>query len=238
MTLRTTPIQARSATRITELLDACAAVVEDLGIEHVTTNLIAERAGCSIGTIYRYFPDRIAVLRALGLRQCAQTVECTSSRLADADPSPEGYRRFLLGLIDDFLDWHRTSPGTSALGFAHLLDTPVSEDESAIVDGRLIAGLAPRDQISQEVAARFLPEGRGRELLKLDLDFATILAVALADRAGAVARTAAAADSDPYDWSRHCLLMMVGILVARYGSLQRGDGVDTDDLATLGRLLA
>lgn len=68
ITVRHEPVQARAAHRIEALLDAAAAVVVEHGIEHLTTALIAERAGASIGTVYRYFPDRVAVLVALAER--------------------------------------------------------------------------------------------------------------------------------------------------------------------------
>src|ERR1700709_2710518 len=65
---RKEPVQARSTARLTALLDAAAAAVEELGYERLTTAMVAERAGASIGTVYRYFPDRIAVLQALAAR--------------------------------------------------------------------------------------------------------------------------------------------------------------------------
>lgn len=68
VTVRHEPVQARAAQRIEALLDAAAAVVDEHGIEHLTTALVAERAGASIGTVYRYFPDRVAVLVALAER--------------------------------------------------------------------------------------------------------------------------------------------------------------------------
>ncbi|WP_177220367.1 TetR family transcriptional regulator [Agrococcus baldri] len=68
ITVRHEPVQARAAHRVEALLDAAAAVVVEHGIEHLTTALVAERAGASIGTVYRYFPDRVAVLVALAER--------------------------------------------------------------------------------------------------------------------------------------------------------------------------
>ncbi|MGC5078252.1 TetR/AcrR family transcriptional regulator [Agrococcus sp. DT81.2] len=68
VTVRHEPVQARAAQRVEALLDAAAAVVVEHGIEHLTTALVAERAGASIGTVYRYFPDRVAVLVALAER--------------------------------------------------------------------------------------------------------------------------------------------------------------------------
>ena len=60
---RNEPVQARSTARLTALLDAAAAVIDEIGYERLTTAMVAERAGASIGTVYRYFPDRIAVLQ-------------------------------------------------------------------------------------------------------------------------------------------------------------------------------
>lgn len=66
--LRNEPVQARSNARLTSLLDAAAAAIDAVGYERLTTAMVAERAGASIGTVYRYFPDRIAVLQSVAAR--------------------------------------------------------------------------------------------------------------------------------------------------------------------------
>jgi AcrR family transcriptional regulator len=63
--VRTEPTQRRSTQRLDALLDAAAEIVDETGFERLTTQMVAERAGASIGTVYRYFPDRVAVLNAL-----------------------------------------------------------------------------------------------------------------------------------------------------------------------------
>ncbi|WP_022890138.1 TetR/AcrR family transcriptional regulator [Agromyces italicus] len=63
--VRTEPTQRRSSQRLDALLDAAAEIVDESGFERLTTQMVAERAGASIGTVYRYFPDRVAVLYAL-----------------------------------------------------------------------------------------------------------------------------------------------------------------------------
>ncbi|WP_139417303.1 TetR/AcrR family transcriptional regulator [Agromyces laixinhei] len=63
--IRTEPTQRRSTQRLDALLDAAAEIVDESGFERLTTQMVAERAGASIGTVYRYFPDRVAVLYAL-----------------------------------------------------------------------------------------------------------------------------------------------------------------------------
>jgi AcrR family transcriptional regulator len=63
--VRTEPTQRRSSQRLDALLDAAAEIVDESGFERLTTQMVAERAGASIGTVYRYFPDRVAVLHSL-----------------------------------------------------------------------------------------------------------------------------------------------------------------------------
>src|SRR6188768_2997276 len=81
--LRNEPVQARSTARLAGLLDAAAAVIDELGYERLTTAMVAERAGASIGTVYRYFPDRIAVLQALAARNLERTLERTVVEIND-----------------------------------------------------------------------------------------------------------------------------------------------------------
>ena len=53
---------------VARILDASAALLDAGGLESVTTNSIAERAGINIATLYGYFPDKYAVLGALAER--------------------------------------------------------------------------------------------------------------------------------------------------------------------------
>jgi hypothetical protein len=57
-------VQKRSALRAATIENAIRELLSDptVGRDRITTAQVAERAGCSIGTIYRYFPDRVAML--------------------------------------------------------------------------------------------------------------------------------------------------------------------------------
>jgi AcrR family transcriptional regulator len=59
------PIQARSIATFTSILDAATEVVVERGIQGLNTNIVAERAGINIGTVYHYFPDKTAILLEL-----------------------------------------------------------------------------------------------------------------------------------------------------------------------------
>jgi AcrR family transcriptional regulator len=80
--IRVEPVQARSAARVNALLDAACATMHEFGYEQLTTAMVAEKAGASIGTVYRYFPDRVAVLQAVAARNLERTLESWVSGFA------------------------------------------------------------------------------------------------------------------------------------------------------------
>ena len=56
--------QDRSVRRVTAIEDAIRQLLQDpaIGRDRITTAQVAVLAGCAVGTVYRYFPDRVAML--------------------------------------------------------------------------------------------------------------------------------------------------------------------------------
>lgn len=69
------PAQARSRQTVAAIVEGAAQVFEELGYHETTTDLIAARAGVSIGTLYQYFPDKDVLLVALFERHLGETRE-------------------------------------------------------------------------------------------------------------------------------------------------------------------
>jgi len=65
---RKAPVQERSKTTIQRILDAAASLLDEAGIDALTTNGIATRAGVNIASLYNYFPNKYAVVAALAQR--------------------------------------------------------------------------------------------------------------------------------------------------------------------------
>jgi AcrR family transcriptional regulator len=61
---RKSPVQARSSASVEAILDATIQVLLKVGKEQLTTTRVAMRAGVSVGTLYQYFPNKSALLRA------------------------------------------------------------------------------------------------------------------------------------------------------------------------------
>lgn len=60
------PQQERAKRTYDAILKAAAELLVEVGVERISTNLVAERAGITVPALYRYFPNKYAVLNALG----------------------------------------------------------------------------------------------------------------------------------------------------------------------------
>src|SRR3954463_13511630 len=78
---RRIPYQARAAETVAAILEASAQLLEAGGLAAFTTNAVAERAGVSIGTLYQYFADKQALLRAIAEREMRTTLAAVAAAL-------------------------------------------------------------------------------------------------------------------------------------------------------------
>ncbi len=137
VTVRHEPVQARAAQRVEALLDAAAGVVVEHGIEHLTTALVAERAGASIGTVYRYFPDRVAVLVALAERNLERMRYAVGRVLAQPHSSWTDATDAVIGAM---IDTFREVPSFRSLRTGEGLDLgPVARQPVAPLFAEVIA---------------------------------------------------------------------------------------------------
>ena len=147
--IRNEPVQARSTARLAALLDSAAAVIDEIGYERLTTAMVADRAGASIGTVYRYFPDRIAVLQSLAARNSERLLAALSTELSDERHTTAVHA--LLGVVDTTAELFRTEPGYKSLRVGDVLDLlpPSSEANGAVVASAVTAGLGQRFGITE-----------------------------------------------------------------------------------------
>ena len=65
---RRQPKQKRGQERVEQILDAAAIVFDEVGFEAATTHAIASQANTAVGSLYQFFPDKLAIFNALELR--------------------------------------------------------------------------------------------------------------------------------------------------------------------------
>lgn len=70
--MRRQPKQKRSQERVNRILDAAAEVFLEVGFDVATTHDIAARADTAVGSLYQFFPDKLAIFHALELRHIEQ----------------------------------------------------------------------------------------------------------------------------------------------------------------------
>lgn len=59
------PAQRRSRETYDRILKTAGELLEEVGMERISTNMVAERAGVSPAALYRYFPNKYALVVAL-----------------------------------------------------------------------------------------------------------------------------------------------------------------------------
>lgn len=126
--LRTIPIQKRSANRMEALLDAAATLIDEGGIDAVTTTAVAYRSGSSVGVLYRYFPNVDALLRQLATRNLHLYLQAVKEG-SDLTPD-EPWSSWDLTL-DAFVRLCRSEPSFLHLRFGELITDRFLSDEDA-----------------------------------------------------------------------------------------------------------
>jgi len=90
---RNQPIQQRALERREQILQVTATLLDEVGLDDLTTILIAKTSGISVGTLYHYFPNKHAVLYALA-EQWLDEMDGALQQLGAAD-APVGLRQFV-----------------------------------------------------------------------------------------------------------------------------------------------
>ncbi|MFJ9433076.1 TetR family transcriptional regulator [Streptomyces sp. NPDC101490] len=120
--LRRAPVQQRSAERLARILDACAALLDETGYEQLSTRAVAGRAGVPIGSVYRFFGNKRAMVAALAHRNLDEYARRVSRRLAET-PALDAHGA-IDGVLDEFIAMKRTVPGFALVDFGIPSATP------------------------------------------------------------------------------------------------------------------
>jgi AcrR family transcriptional regulator len=80
-TPRKRPKQERSQATVEAILTATTRILTEKGYDQLTTNRVAELAGVSIGSLYQYFPNKEALIFALGEHHANEMAQLAQSHL-------------------------------------------------------------------------------------------------------------------------------------------------------------
>ncbi|MFI5659593.1 TetR family transcriptional regulator [Streptomyces sp. NPDC051684] len=151
--LRRKPVQRRSAERLTRILDACAELLDETGYDELSTRAVAHRAEVPIGSVYRFFGNKRALVDALAERNLERYVRRVTARLREV---PQGdWQAAMDAVLDEYLAMKRTAPGFSLVDFGTQLPVgaPDAEPNQRVAD-TLTDLLAPRLERTPDAALR------------------------------------------------------------------------------------
>lgn len=173
LSIKRAPRQKRAVETYNRILDVSTRLLTELGVDGMTTNLIADEAGIKVPTLYRYFPNKYAVLMALGhrLMEAQNTIIEQWLDRSQNNSSPGALIEDFEFLIANSIKVTRAEPGALAISLS-LRAVP------ALQKVRLASHRMMTDLITARIAERLT--GVSQELLwprvrlSLDLAYAAI----------------------------------------------------------------
>jgi AcrR family transcriptional regulator len=79
------PVQARGIARYEKILDAAEELIIEVGVDDVSSHMVARRAGVSASSVYQYFPTRDMIFLALSERHFNRVVPFFEERIASRE---------------------------------------------------------------------------------------------------------------------------------------------------------
>ena len=108
---RRRPAAGPARQTVDRILASTAELLDEVGFDDLTTNLIAERADVNVASLYKYFPNKYSVLTALAEQMRDMQLELLAERL-----QPQGdWRGELQTLLDAYVELFVSRPGFAEL---------------------------------------------------------------------------------------------------------------------------
>jgi AcrR family transcriptional regulator len=175
------PRSPRAERKLEQVIEGARTVIVARGFEGASVDDIARVAGISKATMYRYFPDKVALFQAVMSRECARAgggsvEDCDCGAPIETALVAFATRHLGFVLSDFAIDAFRTAVAESAR-FPDLardfLERRIARTRQALAE--LLAAAAERGELALDDAD--LAAGRFLALCKSDLFFARLFGV-------------------------------------------------------------
>lgn len=158
-TMRKAPRQQRSRATVDAIVEAAARILARRGWAHFTTNEVATVAGVSIGSLYQYFPNKLALAEAIRRRHLDDVLGVLSA--AAGDDETLTLERRAARLIDGVIAAHAVN---QTLHRVLLDEVPLTRSSQDAFERDYLqhyrhliaAGASRRHEARDEIAARVL----------------------------------------------------------------------------------
>ena len=125
---RRTPVQERSHETVQRILSSASKLLAQVTLDEITTSRIASESGVSIGGLYRFFPDKQAIVDAIAtehLKAFEREVRNRLSGLSIVDGPG-----FLTTMIDAYVSFLESRPDFRAITFGGHISASARKRES------------------------------------------------------------------------------------------------------------
>lgn len=129
--LRKVPTQDRSRRRLESIIDAAAELFAEHGFDATTIEAIAAAADTSVGSVYQFFPNKLAVFRGVADR-IHERVRTAYIALLGPDPASRDMRELIASVVDGLWAIQRSDPAFRAVWTNTQLYGEFEEDDMAL----------------------------------------------------------------------------------------------------------
>lgn len=112
---RRSPVQERSQETVQSIFEATSRLLCKIPLEDITTSRVAKDAGVSIGALYRFFPDKQAIIDAIAVKYVAEFRALLEGRFTEI--SVADGPGFLSAVIDAFVTFLDARPDFRTIAF-------------------------------------------------------------------------------------------------------------------------
>lgn len=102
--MRRQPKQKRSQRRVEKILQAAAEVFVEVGYEAATTHMIAAKAETAVGSLYQFFPDKLAIFHALEARHM-ERVTAIHAKLMQSTDKQKPLSEFIDCVVNTYAEY-------------------------------------------------------------------------------------------------------------------------------------
>ena len=111
---RAVPTQQRAQELVDKILEVTGVLLDEVGLDALNTNLIAERAGVRVASVYRYFPNKFAIVAALARRLTDRDI-AVLAKFGDPSYEARDLEDLVAQVVDAAFEIELEAPGIVAL---------------------------------------------------------------------------------------------------------------------------
>jgi AcrR family transcriptional regulator len=124
---RRVPVQTRSHETVQRILQATSRLLARVALEEITTSRVAQESGVSVGGLYRFFPDKQALIDAVAVQHIQTFESQVRSRLLLM--LPLGGPGFLGKVIDSYVEFLDSHPDFRTIVFGRHISAATREQQ-------------------------------------------------------------------------------------------------------------